>query len=61
MSETNLRSTKFIMSVLCLVIVSIGFFTGKIAAEIFMPFVLAVLGIFSGTNVLQKFSPNIKK
>jgi len=58
--ETNLKSTKFIMAVFCLVIVSIGFFIGKISADIFMPFVLGVLGIFSGSNVIQKFSPNIK-
>ena len=52
----NLTSTKFIISVLCLLIVSAGFFIGKISAEIFMPFILGILGIFTGGNVVSKFS-----
>jgi hypothetical protein len=50
----NLTSTKFIMSVLCLVIISIGFFMDKISSEIFMPFVLGILGIFTTGNVISK-------
>ena len=52
--NSNLTSTKFIISVLCLVLVSIGFFIGKISSETFMPFVLGILGIFTGANVISK-------
>ena len=57
MNDNNLLSTKFISAMSCLIIVSIGFFVGKISSEIFMPFVLGILGIFTGGNVIQKFSP----
>jgi predicted PurR-regulated permease PerM len=50
----NLTSTKFIISVLCLIVVSIGFFLGKITSEIFMPFILGILGIFTAGNVVSK-------
>lgn len=50
----NFLSTKFIMSVLCLVIVSVGFFMDKISTEIFMPFILGILGIYTGGNVISK-------
>lgn len=50
----NITSTKFIISVLCLLIVSAGFFIGKISAEIFMPFILGILGIFTTANVVSK-------
>lgn len=52
--NSNLTSTKFIISVLCLTVVSAGFFLGKIASEIFMPFVLGILGIFTTGNVVSK-------
>ena len=52
--NSNLTSTKFIVSVLCLIIVSVGFFIGKISSEIFMPFVLGILGIFTTANVVSK-------
>lgn len=54
MINSNLTSTKFIMSVLCLIIISAGFFIGKISAEIFMPFVLGILGVFTTGNVVSK-------
>jgi len=50
----NLKSTKFIISVLCIIVVSIGFFIGKITAEVFMPFVLGILGIYGITNTASK-------
>lgn len=50
----NLTSTKFIVSVLCLIIVSVGFFIGKISAEIFMPFVFGILAVFTTGNVISK-------
>lgn len=50
----NITSTKFIISVLSLLIVSAGFFIGKISSEIFMPFVLGILGIFTTANVVSK-------
>lgn len=50
----NLTSTKFIMAMVCLVMVFIGFILGKISSETFMPFVLGILGIFSGANVIAK-------
>jgi len=52
----NLTSTKFIMAMVCLVMVFIGFIVGKISSETFMPFVLGILGIFSGANVFAKFA-----
>lgn len=53
--NSNLTSTKFIMAVVCLIMVFIGFITDKISSEIFMPFVLGILGIFTGGNVASKF------
>jgi hypothetical protein len=50
----NLTSTKFIISILCLAVVSTGFFIGKISTEIFMPFILGILGIFTAGNVVSK-------
>jgi len=50
----NFLSTKFVIALLCLLIVSAGFFIGKISAEIFMPFVLGILGIITGGNVISK-------
>ena len=52
----NLTSTKFIMASVCLIMVFVAFMVGKIDAKEFMPFVLGILGIFSGTNVLAKFA-----
>lgn len=52
--NSNLTSTKFIISVLCLLVVSAGFFVGKISSEIFMPFILGILGIFTTGNVISK-------
>lgn len=52
----NLLSTKFIICVLCLIIVSTGFFIGKISSEIFMPFILGIIGIFTAGNVTAKFA-----
>jgi len=52
--NSNLTSTKFIISVLCLLVVSAGFFIGKITSEIFMPFILGILGIFTTGNVISK-------
>ena len=52
--NSNLTSTKFIISVLCLIVVSAGFFLGKITSEIFMPFILGILGIFTTGNVISK-------
>jgi len=50
----NIKSTKFIITVLCLVVVSVGFFIGKITSEIFMPFILGILGIYGITNTASK-------
>lgn len=52
--NSNLTSTKFIISVLCLLVVSAGFFMGKITAEVFMPFILGIQGIFTTGNVISK-------
>jgi len=35
-------------------VVSAGFFIGKITSEIFMPFILGILGIFTTGNVISK-------
>lgn len=51
----NFLSTKFIMSIVCLIMVFIGFIIGKIDTNTFMPFVLGILGIFTGGNVASKF------
>ena len=51
----NLTSTKFIMSMICLIMVFVGFIMGKIDTNTFMPFVLGILGIFTGGNVVSKF------
>lgn len=52
----NLTSTKFLISVLCLVFVFAGFIVGKISAETFMPFVLGILGTYTAGNVASKFA-----
>lgn len=44
------------MSVLCLTVVSVGFFIGKISSEIFMPFILGILGIYGISNTVSKFA-----
>lgn len=54
--KDNIQSTKFIMAMICLIMVFVGFMVGKISSETFLPFVLGVLGIFSGANVVSKFA-----
>lgn len=54
----NLKSTKFWMSVVCLVMVFVAFMIGKIGADEFMPFVLGILGTYSVSNVASKFAPS---
>jgi hypothetical protein len=36
--------------------VFVGFILGKISSEIFMPFILGILGIFTAGNVTSKFA-----
>jgi len=55
-SKINLLSTKFLMSATCLVMVYFAFMIGKISEEVFMPFMLGILGIFTGGNVISKYS-----
>lgn len=55
-SRVNFLSTKFIMGATCLVMVYIAFMMGKVSEDVFMPFMLGILGIFTGGNVVSKFS-----
>ena len=50
----NIQSTKFIISVICLIMVFVGFLMGKIDEGVFMPFILGILGIYTGGNVVSK-------
>lgn len=54
--KDSIQSTKFIMSAVCLIMVFIAFILGRISSGEFMPFVLGILGIFTGGNVVSKFA-----
>ena len=54
--KDSVQSTKFIMSSVCLLMVFVAFLIGKIDSGEFMPFVLGILGIFTGGNVASKFA-----
>lgn len=54
----NLKSTKFITSIICLVMVFVGFMLNKISGAEFMPFILGILGIYTTGNVASKMVNN---
>jgi hypothetical protein len=54
--KDNIQSTKFIMAMVCLILVFIAFMAGKLDGQTFMPFVLGILGIFTTGNTLSKFA-----
>jgi len=52
MMNPNIYSTKFIISVLCLIMLFIGFMMNKISADIFLPFLLGIQGVYTSGNIL---------
>ena len=52
----NFKSTKFVTSMVCLVMVFIAFMVGKLEQETFMTLVLGTLGTFTAGNTISKFS-----
>ena len=50
----NLKSTKFITSMVCLVMVFVAFMLNKLSGTEFMPFILGILGIYTTGNVAAK-------
>ena len=50
----NLKSTKFIISMVTLGMVFTAFMMDKIGATEFMPFVLGILGIYTTGNTISK-------
>ena len=52
----SLTSTKFIMSAVCLIIVTIAFFIGKLDQATFMPFLLGILSQYGLFNTASKFA-----
>jgi len=53
---SNLLSRKFIISLICLLMVFVGFLLNKISSDIFMPFVLGILGLYTAGNVGSKIA-----
>jgi len=52
----SMKSTKFIMSTVCLVMVFVSFMFDKISSEIFMQTLLGILGTYAVTNTASKFA-----
>ena len=50
----NLKSTKFIISMVTLGMVFTAFIMGRIDETAFMPFVLGILGIYTTGNTISK-------
>lgn len=54
MLNENLTSSKFIISMVCLIMVFVAFMVDKITGEVFMPFVLGILGTYTVGNTVSK-------
>lgn len=52
----NILSTKFLGAVLVIVLAYVLVFVGKLSANDWLGMSVAAMGIYSGANVIQKFT-----